>query len=248
MTVSPPLRGRASEKAVIDAALANALRGQGGVVLVEGRAGFGKTRLLEEALRAATRAGVRAGFGRADADDAAVPLAPLMSACFGGSSPLLSGDDRAVLRIIGKDRSWVLLELEELLERSAQEHPMLLCLDDVQWADAGTIDALRSLPVRLAGIPIVWVVAYRGGHASPALLRAVATLEEIHGPRLVLGSLDDEAVDQVITDLTRARADLALLRIAGSAHGIPFVIPTRRLGVGRGGARWEQVDAMANRR
>src|SRR6266568_4104069 len=85
-----PLRGRDAEQAVIDAALGQARDGRGGVLLVEGGAGLGKSRLLEEAMRLAGRAGLRAAVGRADVDDNAVPLAPLMSACFGGNAPLLA--------------------------------------------------------------------------------------------------------------------------------------------------------------
>jgi len=165
-----PLRGRSRETAAIDATLSDALGGRGGVVVIEGRAGFGKTRLLEEALSLAERAGLRSGLGRADVDDAAVSMSPLISACFGGASPLLRRDDLAVLRAVGADRYWLLLELEELLERAALEHPMLICLDDLHWADAGTVEALRSLPVRLAGVPIVWVAAYRAGQASSTLI------------------------------------------------------------------------------
>ncbi len=219
-----PLRGRSRETAAIDATLSDALGGRGGVVVIEGRAGFGKTRLLEEALSLAERAGLRSGLGRADVDDAAVSMSPLISACFGGASPLLRRDDLAVLRAVGADRYWLLLELEELLERAAIEHPMLICLDDLQWADAGTVDALRSLPMRLAGVPIVWVAAYRAGQASSTLMRAVRDLEEAKATRLVLDPLDREAVGLVITDLTRAQADVGLLGITDSAHGVPFFL------------------------
>ena len=81
-----PLRGRDAEMAAIDAALGGARDGRGSVLLVEGGPGLGKSRLLEEAVRLAGRAGVRAAVGRADVDDTVVPMGPLMSACFGGSS------------------------------------------------------------------------------------------------------------------------------------------------------------------
>ncbi|HWT84392.1 MAG TPA: ATP-binding protein, partial [Myxococcales bacterium] len=177
--------------AVIDAALGEAGDGRGGVVLVEGGAGLGKSRLLEEAVSRAGRAGVRAAVGRADVDDNVVPLAPLMSACFGGTAPLLDRSDISALRVLGEDRYWVLLELEALLERAALEHPMLICLDDLQWADAGTAEALRVLPVRLGGVPIIWIAAYRTAQAPALLLRSVAELSEANATRLVLDPLDE---------------------------------------------------------
>src|SRR5947209_7944052 len=113
-----PLRGRDPQMAVIDVALGEASDGRGGVILVEGGAGLGKSRLLEEAVSRAGRTDVRAAMGRADIDDNVVPMAPLLSACFGGSSPLLNRKDLSALDALRGDRYWVLLELEELLERA----------------------------------------------------------------------------------------------------------------------------------
>src|SRR5260370_19630993 len=136
-----PLRGRDAEMAVIDAALGEARDGRGSVVVVEGGAGLGKSRLLEEAVRLAGRAGVRAAMGCADADDNAVPMAPLMSACFGGKAPLLDRSDLSALRALREDRYWMLLELEALLERAGLGDPMLVCLDELPWAGAGAVEA-----------------------------------------------------------------------------------------------------------
>jgi hypothetical protein len=55
-----PLRGRDDAIAVIDGALSDARNGRGAVILVEGGAGLGKTRLLAEAESLAESAGVRA--------------------------------------------------------------------------------------------------------------------------------------------------------------------------------------------
>jgi DNA-binding CsgD family transcriptional regulator len=209
---------------VINAALGEAGDGRGSVLLVEGGAGLGKSRLLEEAVSVAGRTGVRAAMGRADIDDNLVPMAPLMSACFGGNTPLLDRNELSALRVLGEDRYWVLLELEALLEQAALRQPMLICLDDLQWADPGTAEALRVLPARLGGVPIVWIAAYRPGQASALLLRAVAELAEADATRLVLDPLDEDSVGRVIADLMRAQADPALLEIAENAHGIPFLL------------------------
>ncbi len=197
-----PLRGRDAELAVIDAALSQARDGRGGVLLVEGGAGLGKSRLLEEAVSLAGRAGLRAAVGRADVDDNAVPLAPLMSACFGGNAPLLDRSELSALRVLG----------------------VLICLDDLQWADAGTLEALRVLPARLGDVPIVWIAAYRTGQASTLLLRTVAELDEANATRLVLDPLDEDSVGQIITDVMSAPAGVALVEIAENAHGVPFLL------------------------
>ena len=127
-----PLRGRDAELAVIDAALGQARDGRGGVLLVEGGAGLGKSRLLEEAMRLAGRAGLRAAVGRADVDDNAVPLAPLMSACFGGNAPLLGSDhegptpgDRSRRHRSGEPRPRLLLLNRRGRTDRARLHPPL---------------------------------------------------------------------------------------------------------------------------
>src|SRR5260370_30723091 len=189
VAATQPLRGRDADLAVIDAALGQARDGRGGVLLVEGGAGLGKSRLLEDEVSRAGRAGVRAAVGRADVDDNAVPLAPLMSACFGGNAPLLDRSELSALRVLGGDRYWVLLELEAVLERAAMERPVLICLDYLHWADAGTLEALRVLPTRLGDGPILWIPAHRAGQAPPLLFRPLPELPGANPPRPVPDAL-----------------------------------------------------------
>jgi predicted ATPase len=163
---------------VIQAAVSAAGDGQGTVILIEGRAGFGKTRLIGEARRLAELEGMAVGTGRSDIEDTAVPLSTLIAACFGGATPLLDRAGLSFGHAASIDRYWLLLELETLLERAALQRPLLICLDDLQWADTGSVDALRTLPERLAGVPIVWVIAYRPGLGSALLKRSNAELEE----------------------------------------------------------------------
>src|SRR5260370_13995027 len=118
-----PLRGRDAEMAAIVAALGGARDGRGSVLLVEGGPGLGKSRLLEEAVRLAGRAGVRAAVGRADVDDNVVPMGPLMSACFGGDAPLLARSGLAALRARRGVRHSVLLALHAPLGRAAPDQP-----------------------------------------------------------------------------------------------------------------------------
>jgi hypothetical protein len=129
-----PLRGREDELALICERLAAARRGEGSSLVVRGRAGFGKTRLLRSALDQAVAQGLRAGSGGAEDGGQAAPMMTLMSALFAGSRPLL---DRAALRDLPSApelRFWLLQELAGLLEAAALAGPLLICLDDLQWA------------------------------------------------------------------------------------------------------------------
>ena len=72
--------------------------------------------------------------------------------------------------------------------------PILVCLDDLQWADNGTAAALRWLPHRLADLPVIWLLATRPGQGSAQLLAALAQLGEAGAEVLRLGPLADAAV------------------------------------------------------
>ena len=62
---TPPIRGRADELKVIGAQVAAVAKGRGGVLVIEGPPGIGKSRLLTEVMALADKAGVRTLFGEA---------------------------------------------------------------------------------------------------------------------------------------------------------------------------------------
>jgi hypothetical protein len=138
---SQPVRGRDAELTALAAHLDQLRSGIGTVALVEGGAGMGKSRLLEEVATMARRLSIRVGSGVAEPCDTVVQLSALMDALFDGPSPIL---ERAALRdahTSPEQRYWLLQDLEALLQRAALEAPLLVCLDDMQWADSGTAAA-----------------------------------------------------------------------------------------------------------
>jgi len=198
--------------------------GAGAVVLVEGEPGMGKTRLLAEAARIARRLGLRVGGGAAEPGAGVVELAPLMTALFDGPRPLLDRSGLRDIHSLPEQRYWLLQDLQAMLERSALGGPMLISLDDLQWADSGTAAALRALPVRLADLPIAWMFASRPDQGSAQLLSAIEHLDHSGAERIVLGPLDDVAVAQVAEDVMDAEPDDALLDLVKGARGSPFVL------------------------
>jgi len=128
---------------------------------------MGKTRLLDEAAMVARRRRFRVGTCAADPGDSMVELATLMVALFDGPDPILDRAELPDLRALPEQRYWLLQDLQGLLERAALETPLLICLDDLQWADGGTAAALRALPNRLATVPVAWILAFRPSPGSP---------------------------------------------------------------------------------
>jgi DNA-binding CsgD family transcriptional regulator len=118
----------------------------------------------------------------------------------------------------------LLQDLQALLERSALGGPLLISLDDLQWADGGTAAAVRALPVQLADLPVAWILAFRSEQGTAELGGAIDHLSENGAERIVVGPLDDAAVAQVAEDIMDAVPDDALLDLVKGAHGSPFVL------------------------
>lgn len=193
-------------------------------MIVEGEPGMGKSRLLAESARVARRLGFRVGSGGAEPGAGAVELAPLMTALFDGADPLL---DRAELRdlpSLAEQRYWLLQDLQALLERTALDTPLLISLDDQQWADSGTAAALRALPARLPALPVAWMIALRPDQGSAQLVSAIEYLEHNGAEKIAVGPLDEAAVAQLAKDVMEAEPDHAFLDLVSRARGSPFLL------------------------
>jgi DNA-binding CsgD family transcriptional regulator len=221
---STTIRGRDAELSAMGELFDRLRSGSGAVLLVEGAAGMGKSRLIGEGVRMARRVGFRVGLGAAEPSESVAELAPLLRALFDGSEPLLDRAGLSTVRAAPEQRYWRLQDLESLLERAALDGPLVIFLDDLQWVDSGTLAALRALPSRLASLPIGWVVAMRPDHGAGQLQRAIEYLAGEGADRLVLQPLSEAAVAQVTSEVTQGEPDEALVRMAREAGGNPFLL------------------------
>ena len=225
------IRGRDPELAVLEESLQRLRAGVGAVVLIEGAAGMGKSRLLSEGVKMARRLSVPVGIGGAEPTGSMAELALLLGALFDGPRSLLDRGALSRLRSEPEQRYWLLQDLQSLLERAAMAGPLLICLDDLQWADSGTAAALRALPPRLASLPVGWMLALRPDQGSAPIRRAVDELADEGATKLVLAPLTRAAVAAVATDVVQAQPDEALLRMAEDAGGNPFLLMELLLGL-----------------
>jgi DNA-binding SARP family transcriptional activator len=145
--------------------------GGSGCLLIEGPAGIGKTRLLDELRRLAVDAGVWVRSARSSSLEQAFE--------WGVARQLL---DRAVDDAVRHgDRFAALRGLCEVVTRLADDAPFVLAVDDVQWSDEASLQLLAYVVRRLEGLPVLMVLALRTGepHAADELLAELAADETV---------------------------------------------------------------------
>ncbi|WP_329079730.1 MULTISPECIES: helix-turn-helix transcriptional regulator [unclassified Streptosporangium] len=231
------MRGRRDEWAAVLALLDGVTSTTGNVMLVEGEPGAGRSLLLAEAASAASARGTPAASGRADELGRLTPLGPLLSAL--EESPA-STAPMPMFRNAFPDAPGLLLWLAEQvrtsLERRLASGPLLVTLDDLQWADPATLMALRTMPSRLASCPVAWLLACRDAPAGGDVGRLFDLLEEEGATRIVLRPLDEDAVAEISADILGAVPGEDLAALAAQAGGNPLLLSELLTGLREEGA------------
>jgi WD40 repeat protein/DNA-binding SARP family transcriptional activator len=190
--MGPAFVGRAAELAWLRAAWRRATDGRGGVVLVAGGQGMGKTRLAAEFAREMHDQGGWALYGRCtpEANDPLQPFAEALTSV--GTSP-------QDLPVPSPGRSPAALGpgLADLLA-SRFDRPVLLVLDDLHLAQAPVLEGLAGLAAAAATRRLLVLGAYRDEAATPTLVALVQRLDPGGAGRRRLGPLDQDEVAQVL--------------------------------------------------
>src|SRR6516225_5455835 len=163
-----PLRGRGPEVEILGEVLDRVAAGRPALVLIEGEAGIGKTRLLEGALEDARVRGMQVARGRAEeleqsrpfglvaaafgcerssADPRRAAIADLLASPMGGDGPVTVTSDPGL-------RFRVVDAFADLAEALALSGPLVIGVDDLQWADPSSLLTLGAVARRMAGLPV----------------------------------------------------------------------------------------------
>jgi class 3 adenylate cyclase/tetratricopeptide (TPR) repeat protein len=205
-----PFVGRDAERTELGRLMERAIAGQGGLVLLGGEPGVGKTRLTEE-LAAGTRDRCRTLVGHCYASGRDVPYMPWvemlevavreadpasLQQTFGAEAPELA---RLVPELRGlvpgipapvdlppeQQRRFTFNAVRDFVSRVCQVQPRLYVVEDLHWADESTLLLLEHLVERLPEIPCLVVGTYRDNSAevSPQLAETLARLVRLRHVR-----------------------------------------------------------------
>ncbi|MFF9473520.1 ATP-binding protein [Streptomyces roseolus] len=224
----PGLRGREAELEQLRALVGAVRDGEGGAVaLLLGEPGIGKTALLRETVPLARAQGFLVSQGRAEELHELAPLASLASGLLHGDPPLLSGTDLADLAGHHDQRIWLVERLAQLIEERSAGRPVLIAVDDVQWADPLSRFALSVLPARLLSSPVLWLLTSR---EDPELYG--------QGPltTLTLRPLSETALAELARDVIGGEVPTRVRELLDGAGGNPFLAAEMLSGLAATGA------------
>jgi hypothetical protein len=215
------LLNRLLERAALGRLLDAARGGRSGVLVVRGEAGVGKTALLEDAIAAA--AGLRVARVACVESEMELAFAALQQLC----APMLDGVEglpdpqRDALGVTfglaagpAPDRFLVGLAALSLLAEAAAERPLLCVIDDAQWLDRASAQAVGFVARRLLAEPVALVVAARepGG-------------EFVGLPELVVGGLSEGDARELLGSVISGPLDERVLeRIVAETRGNPLAL------------------------
>src|SRR5215208_1915552 len=250
-----PLVGRAAELAAIGAALDEAGAGRGTTLIVAGEGGVGKTRLAQAAVQQAERRGWSVAVGRAYPVESGVPYALFSGALLpllrrldqatlqvltrGGSSELAylfpalgGGGERAMPRGDPAEfKSRLLWNFAQFLSRVSAKQPLLVVLENLQWADASSLELLHFVARQMGGKDrVLLLCTYNEAERdhNPALRTTEQSLVSLGCARVQrLEPLSREGTDELIHQIFGAersatREFSALLY--GWTRGNPFFV------------------------
>lgn len=216
------LHGRDGEAAALVALLGEARAGRSGALVLRGEAGIGKSALLAHAVAAAEGMPVIRSAGiEFEAELPYAGLQLLLRKAMGSLDALPEPQRRALRTAFGlaaegaAEPMFVGLAVLSLLADHAGDGGLLCVVDDAQWLDRASVDALVFAARRLDAEGVVMLFAARDGEGAfpaPGL------------PELRLGALDAEASEALLAERGGVLADAARGQVLAEARGNPLAL------------------------
>jgi predicted ATPase len=247
--------GREEERGLLRSCLQEVRNGRGRIVIVAGPPGIGKTRTAREAGEEARQQGFFALAGNCYDREDAVPFAPFVELL---EIALARAPDPATIRkTLGEQaseltrllpqlrrlfpdlspplqvspeqsRRMLFNAILELIQRQSALDPVLLLLEDLHWADEGTLSLLVHLGQSISRMPVMIIATHRNDDIDmkPPLTKALDELTRLGVvKRIPLGGLPEPAVAQMIELLSGHEPSPALVDlIYSNTDGNPLFV------------------------
>jgi DNA-binding SARP family transcriptional activator len=245
--VRPPLEGRGQELQRLLAATAKSAQTHRAVLLVlEGDAGMGKSRLLDEFLSRLRLDGISVATARAVEADRTEPWSGVLALARGGllEAPGVGAAPSAALAALAA----VLPEwaekfsgasssasahsfgraLAEVLRSVVEEQPVTIAVDDAQWLDPDSALSLGAVLRDLAATPLTLIVATASYPPRPELDELRSRIgRELEGETLRLRVLDRAALrhlaERMLPGYDPVAIDRVVRRVATDSAGVPLL-------------------------
>lgn len=221
---------RDQERSELLAALDDAVQGHGSLVLIAGQPGVGKTRLAEEILLEAQRRELLCFIGHAYEGEGTVPYTPFVETLEYAARAIpeelfreaLGDSASEVARIMPKlrtiipdippaidlpleqQRRYLFNSYREFVERGTRVSPIVILLDDLQWADESSLLLLEHLAQHVPTQRLLIIGTYRDleSEISPALARTLANLTRQRlAKRITVAPFGEAAVGNLVAAL-----------------------------------------------
>jgi predicted ATPase len=222
------LVGRSAELQQLHALYARACQEAGGLGLVWGEAGVGKTRLLEEFAILATETGARVATASCF-EYFCPPFTPLYEvfAALGLASPFDGGPSASLPASAEATKYQSFVAAAEALRTSGRVTPIIMSLDDLQWADFASLELLAFLARRLSNARVLVLASVRSDNLERdhVRLEAVEKLRRDGAATVTVAPLPDDEMRRLVVNLwpRNIAADAAAIdRVCGLAEGKPY--------------------------
>jgi tetratricopeptide (TPR) repeat protein len=234
--------GREAELRILRAEIDAALAGEGRIAYLLGEPGIGKTRTATALAGEAAERGACVVWGRCHEVEGAPAYWPWVQALT-AASEALTADAAAELREVlpalraetqalagdaapEQARFALFLRVAGALARATRARPLVVALDDLHWADAGSLRLLEFLGRELAPLPLLVIATLRegesrGGDETSSVVSSLMRL----GRCVRLAGLARDAVAALLSDrLDSAPAGGVVEQVLGVTDGNPYLV------------------------
>ena len=249
-----PFVGRSEERSLLRQAMSRAIAGGGGVALVAGEAGLGKTRLVDEIAAEAKASGMFVVRGHCYDMEGSLPYVPFVEAIEYGLTVTTQDVFRSAMGDAGPEiarfvpkvrvaypdlppplalpsdqaRHYMFESVCDFFERAAAIQPLLIVLEDLHWADESTTQLLESVARRVGRTRLLMIGTYRDVDLHPGhpFMRGIEHLSRLQAVlRITLKRLSAIEVAGMLRGLSGQNSPERLVRlIFDETEGVPFFV------------------------